>query len=182
MAKSKKSGTFNYNKNRRRAWKKTKKLPSIGCAEVKEAWDSRKSFKANLSDMGLSVDPNQTLRIPSTKELLKEATAQNAKSSNVKAKAKVKTVKKSNVVKELEAVANAEQPVRMQLAEPEVRFCIHMIEHYGEDYKAMARDERNYYQDTPKQIRRKILTFKSIPEQYKEYLHSRSNTSQSDCM
>ena len=34
----------------------------------------------------------------------------------------------------------------------------------------MARDDQNYYQDTPKQIRKKIMTFKSIPEQYKAYL------------
>ena len=40
-------------------------------------------------------------------------------------------------------------------------------------FQAMARDEKNYYQDTPKQIRRKILTFKSIPEQYNAYLSSK---------
>ena len=40
-------------------------------------------------------------------------------------------------------------------------------------FQAMARDHRNYYQDTPKQIRRKILTFKGIPEQYNAYLASK---------
>ncbi|KAK3095549.1 hypothetical protein FSP39_015991 [Pinctada imbricata] len=45
-----------------------------------------------------------------------------------------------------------------------------MMEKYGEDYKAMARDSRNHFQDTPKQIKRKIQVFKSIPEQYNEYL------------
>lgn len=34
----------------------------------------------------------------------------------------------------------------------------------------MARDKRNYYQDTPKQIRNKILTFQKIPEIYEAYL------------
>ena len=34
----------------------------------------------------------------------------------------------------------------------------------------MARDKRNYYQDTPKQIRKKILTFQKIPELYDAYL------------
>jgi len=178
----KKSGNkFNYNKNRRRAWKKQKKLPTIGCAEVKEAWDSRKSVQANFSDMGLSLDPNKTLRIPSTKELLKESTL-GAGSKSTGSKSVTEKQVKTNVIKDLEAVANAEQPVRMRLAEPEIRYCIYMMERYEDDYKAMARDDKNYYQDTPKQIRRKILTFKSIPEQYREYLNSKSQQtcSQSD--
>mgnify|MGYP001791610383 len=33
----------------------------------------------------------------------------------------------------------------------------------------MARDRRNYYQDTPKQIKRKIETFKKIPDLYDAY-------------
>lgn len=34
----------------------------------------------------------------------------------------------------------------------------------------MARDRRNYYQDTPNQIRRKIAVFQKIPELYDAYL------------
>jgi hypothetical protein len=34
----------------------------------------------------------------------------------------------------------------------------------------MAKDPKNYYQETWKQIRAKIKTFKGIPEQYNEYL------------
>lgn len=36
----------------------------------------------------------------------------------------------------------------------------------------MSRDKKNYDQLTPKQIRAKIKTFQSIPEQYNEYLQS----------
>jgi hypothetical protein len=36
--------------------------------------------------------------------------------------------------------------------------------------QAMAKDRRNYYQDTPKQIKRKITSFKSTPNQYSAYL------------
>ena len=34
----------------------------------------------------------------------------------------------------------------------------------------MAKDHRNHFQDTPKQIRQKIKTFKSVPEQYDLYM------------
>lgn len=37
----------------------------------------------------------------------------------------------------------------------------------------MARDSKNYYQDTPKQIKRKINKFKSVPDQYNAYLRSK---------
>ena len=44
----------------------------------------------------------------------------------------------------------------------------------------MARDERNYYQETPKQIQRKINRFKSIPEMYKIYAEARQGESSMD--
>lgn len=37
----------------------------------------------------------------------------------------------------------------------------------------MARDEKNYYQDTPKQIKRKINVYKNFyPEEYKNFIAS----------
>lgn len=37
----------------------------------------------------------------------------------------------------------------------------------------MARDEKNYYQDTPKQIKRKISVYKNFyPEEYKDFVAS----------
>ena len=40
-------------------------------------------------------------------------------------------------------------------------------------FQAMARDPKNYYQDTPKQIKRKIALFKQMPEQYNKYLEDK---------
>lgn len=37
----------------------------------------------------------------------------------------------------------------------------------------MARDKKNYYQETWKQLRAKIKTFMGVPEQYAEYLAAR---------
>jgi len=126
-------------------------------------------LQANLSVMGLSADPNKTLHIPSAKELLSAVEGEEPVKNAV-----VKPVQKPYVIEDLETVANAEQPCRMWLAEPEVQYCVYMMERYGEDYKAMALDERNYYQDTPKQIRRKIARFQSIPDQYAAYLRSKN--------
>jgi len=44
-------------------------------------------------------------------------------------------------------------------------------------FQAMAYDYRNYYQDTPKQIKRRINAFKNIPDQYNAYLESKKSTS-----
>lgn len=41
------------------------------------------------------------------------------------------------------------------------------------DLQAMARDEKNYYQDTPKQIKRKIDEYKRChPAQYEAFIQS----------
>ena len=37
----------------------------------------------------------------------------------------------------------------------------------------MAKDPKNHWQDTPKQIRQKILKFISIPEQFASYAKER---------
>ena len=40
-------------------------------------------------------------------------------------------------------------------------------------FQAMARDPRNHYQDTPKQIKKKINHFKNSSKQYEVYLKSK---------
>lgn len=43
------------------------------------------------------------------------------------------------VFTELEEEANTPLAKTLQLSEPEVRYCVHMIEKYGEDYKVKTR-------------------------------------------
>ncbi len=40
-------------------------------------------------------------------------------------------------------------------------------------FQAMAKDPKNHYQETPKQIRQKILKFISIPEQFAVYVREK---------
>ncbi|XP_013385162.1 nucleolar protein 16 [Lingula anatina] len=158
---------FDYGKNRKRQWKKAKQLPRVNCNEIRGAWDSKRSVLQNMSDMGISYDPNKTIPVPKTKtainpdEIPKETFQLEGQHQ------------KRQVVQALEEQASIPQPRKVRLSQPEVKYCIYMMEKYGEDYKAMAKDEKNYYQETPKQIRRKIRTFMSIPEQYNIYLKSK---------
>lgn len=54
-----------------------------------------------------------------------------------------------------------------------MEFITYLLDKYGHDYKAMAKDKKNYYQETWKQLRAKIKTFMGIPKQYSEYLASK---------
>nr|XP_022341445.1 nucleolar protein 16-like [Crassostrea virginica] len=173
LRKQRKAKKYNYDKNRRKAWKKSKKLPTIECAQIKQAWDPKKSVRKNLEEMGISADPNQTFKIPKTKDMIEIEGSD--KSQESKKKKTSKHQPKEHVVQELEMEANLPLEKTLRLSSEEAKYCIYMMEKYGEDYKAMARDRRNYYQDTPKQIKKKINTFKNIPEQYNEYLSSKSS-------
>ncbi|XP_067131400.1 nucleolar protein 16 [Centruroides vittatus] len=157
---------YNYNVNKKRLHKKLLKLPDIECSQIRRAWDNKKSILNNMQEMGLSADPNKTLKVPSAKELLEPMELDNVK------KQKKRTTKppKLFVAKELENEAKMPQPNKFRLPNEIVKYCIYMLEKYGEDYKAMARDPKNYQQDTPAQIRRKIQKFQSIPEQWNKYL------------
>ena len=50
-----------------------------------------------------------------------------------------------------------------------VKWITYCLNKHGEDFKAMARDAKNIWQETPKQIRQKVLKFVSIPEQFAVY-------------
>lgn len=161
---------FQYERNRRKEWMKSKQLPQIRNKELKDNWDESKTVQQNLRTMGLSANPNKTLALPKAKDLLVGEvdmdTLHELRMQN-------QPLKPTKVVKALEDEANAPQEKRMRLSDPEVKYGIYMMEKYGQDYKAMARDHKNYYQDTPKQIKRKIETFKKIPSHYDAYLESK---------
>ncbi|XP_078574720.1 nucleolar protein 16-like [Branchiostoma floridae x Branchiostoma japonicum] len=173
MAKTKKQRgrkKFDYSKNRKRQWKKSKKKVKIGHRGVEAAWDDRKSVGQNLRDMGLSHDVNKTIPLPKTRDMMPKVYQDEGMEVDVSPPKKSKKAKKLHVMRQLEQEANTVQEGAPRLSSEMVRYCTYMMDKYGEDYVAMAKDVKNYYQDTPKQIRRKIARFKSIPEQYQEYL------------
>lgn len=142
---------FNYNKNRKREWKKKKTLPKVKCEILENCWDHKLSHIVNLQKIGLSHDSNVTLRIPTTKELL-------LKKENVEMP---KVEETSEVVKALEELAKPVKKMPKQTLD-DSKFCQEMIEKYKNNYNAMARDRRNFYQLTANQIRKKVETYHQI--------------------
>jgi len=155
MPKAKKSGKrkkFDYNQDRKKMKKKFIKKcnPRIEDAQIRNAWDDKKSMARNLQEMGLAFDPNRTLPI------MKQRLLGNDKVT----KAPVGMVTKPYVLNQLEEEANRPERDSKTLSSDLIEYAQYMIREHKDDFKAMARDEKNYYQDTPKQIKRKINEYK----------------------
>ncbi|XP_060096193.1 nucleolar protein 16 [Heteronotia binoei] len=159
---------YNYNVNRKklnRAFRKRAK-PRIQCSQVRHAWDHTKSVSQNLTEMGLAVDPNKAVPIPKLMQpVMKMEIDRHEK--------KTKIVRKPYVLNELEYQASLPEKKSETLSRDLIDYVQHMIRNHGENYKAMARDEKNYYQDTPKQIKRKISVYKRFySEEYQAFCTS----------
>ncbi|XP_061607188.1 nucleolar protein 16 [Phyllopteryx taeniolatus] len=161
MPKAKKTSRrkkFDYKKDRKKLKKKfiKKANPKIENKQIREAWDPSKSTTRNLLDMGLAFDPNRSLPIKKQSLLrLKKET-----------KAPAHIVTKPYVLNQLEEEANLPGKASKTLSSDLIEYVQHMIREHKDNYKAMARDEKNYYQDTPKQIKRKINEYKRCHVQH----------------
>uniref|UniRef100_UPI00358EF704 nucleolar protein 16-like n=1 Tax=Myxine glutinosa TaxID=7769 RepID=UPI00358EF704 len=72
----------------------------------------------------------------------------------------IKPPKKAHIVKALTEEASRRADPSLTLSREIIMFVQHMVATHGENYKAMSRDDKNYYQETPRQIRRKILLYR----------------------
>lgn len=168
------------NVNRKRLRNKMRKMPAIQCPEIKKEWEAAVSTRRNLEQMGLTYDPNHILQIPNPKEKIIEKMKQNSEweeESLDEEHGIVKKPIKSHVAEALRAEAYAPRERLFRLPNSQVQFLTYLMDKYGEDYKAMTRDKKNYNQLTWKQIRAKIKIFKGIPEQYNEYLQKKISQS-----
>lgn len=170
IRKQKRRKTYRYNTNRKKLRAKRRKLPAIQCLPMKDAWERSKTVEQNLNDMGLVYDVNKTFRIPTAKESLQPVKLQDDDDDKMECDGS-----KKHVVDEIEIDANTPRVKKFRLPDNQVQWLSYLIDKYAQDYKAMAKDSRNYNQETWKQIRRKIERFKSIPEQYGEFLKSRTS-------
>ncbi|VVD00597.1 nucleolar protein 16 [Leptidea sinapis] len=163
--------------NRKRMHNKLRSTGQVNCKVLKEAWSNKKSSLRNLRDMGLANDPNKVIKIPNLKEeklkIAKKIVNPDLSDSDEELITVKKTPSKKSVAEQLEKEAKAPRERRFMLPKGQVEFITYLLDKYGHDYKAMAKDRKNYYQETWKQLRAKVKTFMGIPKQYGEYLESR---------
>ncbi|KAJ8266845.1 hypothetical protein GJAV_G00135340 [Gymnothorax javanicus] len=168
MPKAKKSHRkkkYDYNKNRKKLKRKfmKKAAPRIECPQIRNAWNDKKSVARNLAEMGLAFDPNQSLPVSKPMD----------PGTEMEIEAPKPLVIKPYVIKDLEAEASTPGKSTKSLSADLIEYVQHMIKEHKDDFKAMARDEKNYYQDTPKQIRRKVEQYKRIhPGHYSRFMES----------
>ncbi|XP_035522962.1 nucleolar protein 16 [Morone saxatilis] len=171
MPKAKKSGkrkNFDYSQDRKKLKKKFMKKdnPRIENTQIRNAWDDKKSMTRNLQEMGLAFDPNRTLPIKKQRLL---GVAREARET----KAPANIVTKPYVINQLEEEAYRPEKDSKTLSSDLIEYAQYMIREHKDNFKEMARDEKNYYQDTPKQIKRKINEYKRChPEHYNAFISS----------
>ncbi|GLV41291.1 uncharacterized protein CBL_04815 [Carabus blaptoides fortunei] len=172
LRKQRRKKVFRANINRKRLRNKLNSTGQLSCDEIKKAWEYKKSARHNLEDMGLVYDPNKNLKKSNIKQLLTEKMTGTTK-FKVENIDQVCSPTKKHIAEELEKDAKAPRKKMFRLPESQVTWLTYLLDVYGYDYKAMARDKKNYNQETWKQIRSKIKVFMGIPEQYAEYLQNK---------
>ncbi|EDO47617.1 predicted protein [Nematostella vectensis] len=138
--------------------KKHKKIVKIMNSTLSKRWDHSKTLKQNFQELGLVSDVNVALPIQKKKK---------REDDNEKME-----VEKSptDVVQEFETLAANEVKKERRIAPGEAHFVWKLIQKHGEDYKAMSKDKDNYYQHTPKQLKRKCEAFLRSSQDFSEYL------------
>lgn len=151
---NKRRGTIsktNYGKIRKKEHNKKHKVV-IGNKLVRDNWDKKKTVKENFSDLGLVADPNSEYRTTHNKKMKPgEMEVEIGDINDYK--------QDTEVVMKLEEQAKEESPAMRHFSPAECELWGGLVTDHGTDFKAMARDKRNTYQHTPKQIKRKIEAY-----------------------
>ena len=174
LRRQRKRQKFRYDRNRKRIKKTQEKHRKdkikVDNDVMKELWNPKESIKTNLESMGVAFDANKVLDKKSTKQqFIEKIQDQNP---NEIPPQEIASKKSSEVVKRLEAEAleaEANKKANFRFTGEQVKWITYCLDKHGDDFKAMARDPKNIWQETPKQIRQKVLKFVSIPEQFAVY-------------
>jgi len=177
LHKTRRRQKFQFGKNRKRSRrveeKGSKHLIKVTNDTIKASWDSSKPAKDNLDTMGLAYDPNKVVKLLTAKKKMVDSLKENAGTTIHQTEPEETPTDCStteSVVRQLEEeVASIPRKSSFRFPPDQVKFITYMMSKYGEDYKAMARDRRNEWQETPKQIKQKIVKFRSIPQQFAKY-------------
>ena len=162
---------FNYSTNRKRVKnrmeKNTKFNIKVDCPILRENWDNRKSVKQNMDKLGVAVDANNSVKqIKSTKTKFTETPLEALSGMKTSKQNKAPTATVSKLVAEAAIV----KPPTFRFSLEQVKWITSMLDKYNDyDFKAMARDPKNVFQETPKQIEKKVRKFMKIPDHYVPY-------------
>merc|ERR1712048_1349669 len=156
---------YDYARNRKRVRKQQEKTTKfnvkVDCEVIKEAWDNRISVKENMSKMGIVLNASDMMPVTGPKKKMVN---------------KMKTLKNIAVDESVEnKLTKASVPAKQnfRFSTTQVKLITYMMDKHGTDYKAMSRDPKNHYQETPAKLRGMITKFISIPEHYAPYCRER---------
>ncbi|KAL7075101.1 hypothetical protein ACQ4LE_005468 [Meloidogyne hapla] len=166
----KKSVRYRYNLSaaKRQNTKYKKKRKFKGCQIIENSWQKQMTTRQNLASMGLAYDPNEVMmevdgELKHSAENLKKP----KKGSNLE---KINKCNTTQVLIELEQIAIVEanesdkqkkrRKQKASLHPNDMDICEKMLSKHGEDHEAMARDPLNIWQDTSRQLERKIGIYK----------------------
>lgn len=139
--------------------------------EVKNAWEKSKSVETNFAEMGLSHNPNKTIKIPNSKKEMKVSLLSNENEWDEELIPEFKEESAKHLVaKILENDARAPREKNFRLPKSQVEWLTYLMKKYKNNFKAMALDKKNYNQETWKQIRQKIRRFMLIPQQFNKFV------------
>ncbi|VDP91236.1 unnamed protein product [Echinostoma caproni] len=153
---------YSYSRNLKKRRQKEKARIKIKNPIIDSAWKHGQSMKANFTRLGIAYDPNEVLKISSRAFFKGELT-------------KIPRIhKQTTVVEALEEAAKRSKKKPMYFSDDDGLFCVYNIETHGDNYVEMAKDSKNAYQLTPKQLKRLIEKFKKTPfyTQYTEQKRS----------
>lgn len=121
--------------------------------------------------MGLSYDPNKTIRIPNSKKEMKVSLLSNENEWDEELVQECGVGSgKALIAEVLENDAKAPRERKFRLPKSQIEWLTYLMRKHKNNFKAMALDKKNYNQETWKQIRQKIRRFKLIPEQFNEFI------------
>lgn len=109
-----------------------------------------KKLKSIYNELGLVDDPNKVIGL-----------RKRNKNKNKK------TTTTSKYVEELEKKANKPTKKKFKFGKKMCEELDYYIDTYKDNYEAMARDEKNIYQDSPGQLRYKIIKYLKIHKRVK---------------
>jgi len=178
LKRQRKRKKFGYGVNRKRVRKHQEKYSKFNVKvdnmTLRENWDHRVSLKENLKKMGVAADANAAVSEIKLSSHRFKVTPLDKVPSKKQSKRKEKVIEDTTVVAELRREADSQvKPPTFRFSREQVKWISNMMDTHKLDFKAMARDPKNHYQETPKAIEHKVRKFMRMPDHYVPYCRER---------